>query len=101
MANQEGNFGYTRDLSGLYDTVVALSKEYLIKYEKRESKVIEFHTPDEISRLVDLSLPEEGLSDEDIIEQCKSVLRYSVHTGEPLYCRHHTICMVQLAIGHW
>ena len=81
MANQKGCFGYTRDLSGLYDAIVSLSKEYLLKYEKRDSKVIEYRTPNEINQLIDFTLPEEGISDEEIIEQCKSVLEYSVHTG--------------------
>ena len=82
MANQEGSYGYTRDLSSLFDAVTVLVKDYLHQYQDRNSKVVEFHPPHEISQLVDFSLPEEGIKEEDIIEQCKSVLKYSVHTGK-------------------
>lgn len=82
MANQKGSFGYSEDFSGLFDAVTSLAKDYLLQYQERDSKVIEFHTPDEISQLVDLTLPEEPIKEDEIIEQCKSVLKYSVHTGK-------------------
>jgi glutamate/tyrosine decarboxylase-like PLP-dependent enzyme len=85
MANQSGSYGYTRDTGSLFDAVTALVKEYLTRYSDRSKKVIEFHTPEEISQLVDLTLPEQGLPDEDIIAQCKAVMKYSVQTGHP-YC---------------
>jgi hypothetical protein len=81
MANQSGSYGYTRDTGPLFDAVTALVKEYLTRYSDRSKKVIEFHTPEEISQLVDLTLPEQGLPDEDIIAQCKAVMKYSVQTG--------------------
>lgn len=82
MANQEGSFGYDRDLSSLFDSIVAICKEYMLKYEKRDSKVIEFHNPSEISSLVDLSLPEEPITEDMIIEQVQKILKYSVHTSK-------------------
>lgn len=89
--NQTGSFGYQTDLSGLFDSVIALVKEYMHQYQSRDGKVIEFRTPDEISRLVDLSLPEEPISEDQILEQCKSVLKYSVHTG--MYHIHYIQCV--------
>ncbi|XP_019857933.1 PREDICTED: glutamate decarboxylase 1-like [Amphimedon queenslandica] len=85
MANQTGNFGYDRDLSGLFDVIVGLCKDYMLQYEDRDSKVIEFRSPSEISSLVDMSLPEEPVDEDRIVEQVKSVLKYSVHTNHP-YC---------------
>lgn len=82
MANQEGSFGYDRDLSSLFDSIVAICKEYMLKYEERDSKVIEFHNPSEISSLVDLSLPEEPITEDMIIEQVQKILKYSVHTSK-------------------
>lgn len=98
MANQEGSYGYTRDLSSLFDAVTVLVKDYIQKYQDRDTKVLEFHQPHEISQLVDLSLPEEGIKEEDIIEQCKSVLKYSVHTSKHNLVLEIVVMMILLTL---
>ena len=78
------SFGYTNDLSGLYDKVTKLIRDYLHQYEDRNSKVVEFHTPTELRNLVDLTLPDNGVQEDKIIDLCKQTLQYSVHVGESL-----------------
>ena len=76
------SFGYTNDLSGLYDRVTELIRDYLRRYEDRNSKVVEFRTPAELRNLVDLTLPDEGVQEDEIMDLCRKTLQYSVHVGE-------------------
>ena len=43
-------------------------------------QVIEFKSPDELRRLVDFELEDEGREDSTILELCQTVLKYSVDT---------------------
>lgn len=43
--------------------------------------MVEFKQPDELSSLIDLGLGQDGTSEQEILELCRKVLRYSVHTG--------------------
>lgn len=54
--------------------------EYLRVFEQRESKVIEFRSPGELRSLVDMTLPEEGQSEEAVLQCCRDALKYSVNT---------------------
>ena len=81
MVDQTGSFGYDRDFSGLYDAVTGLIKDYLKTHEDRDSKVIEFLPPSQLRELVDVSVPEEGVEETVVVELVKTVLKYSVHTG--------------------
>ena len=84
MVDQTGSFGYDRDFSGLYDAVTGLIKDYLKTHEDRGSKVIEFHPPSQLRELVDVSVPEEGVEETVVVELVKTILKYSVHTGNKL-----------------
>ena len=44
-------------------------------------KVVVFKSPDELRKLMNFDLPEEGVSDETILQLCRTALDYSVHTG--------------------
>ncbi len=97
-AEQDGvdycSFGYSspNPLPGLFDRVNELIKEYLHKYESRDSKVLEFKTPTELKKLVDLSLPNEGVGEDEIIDLCKKTLDYSVHVCKLFFTFSHFIC---------
>lgn len=80
-----GSFGYRNDFSGLYEKVTLLIKDYLHQFEDRDSKVVEFHTPNELRKLVDLSLPEEGIEEDEIMDLCKKTLQYCVHVAHPRF----------------
>lgn len=43
---------------------------------------MEFKQPDELHDLLDLSLREDGTSEQEVLDLCRKVLRYSVHTGK-------------------
>lgn len=44
--------------------------------------MVEFKQPDELQDLIDLSLRKDGTSEQEVLDLCRKVLRYSVHTGE-------------------
>ena len=44
-------------------------------------KVVDFKSPAELHKLMNFDLPEEGVSDETILQLCRTALDYSVHTG--------------------
>lgn len=48
----------------------------------RKEKVLEFHHPEEMKRLLDLDVPETGLPLQQLIEDCATTLKYQVKTGE-------------------
>ena len=44
-------------------------------------QVVDFKSPDELHKLINFELPEEGVSDDTILQLCKTALDYSIHTG--------------------
>lgn len=46
-------------------------------------QVVEFKQPKELQALLDLSLRQEGATDEEMLELCRKALQYSVHTNHP------------------
>lgn len=67
----------------LFTNVVALVKEYLLRREEKSTKVIEFNSPEELRKLVDFEVRDEGIDDDKLLGLCRSVLKYSVHTRHP------------------
>jgi len=48
-----------------------------------QKKVIDFRCPDELSKIIDFSLPEASNSNEKLLELTQKVLDYSVHPNHP------------------
>uniref|UniRef100_A0A2K6F5S0 Cysteine sulfinic acid decarboxylase n=1 Tax=Propithecus coquereli TaxID=379532 RepID=A0A2K6F5S0_PROCO len=48
-------------------------------------KVCEWKEPEELKQLLDLELRSQGESQEQILERCRAVIRYSVKTGHPRF----------------
>ncbi len=46
------------------------------------TKVIDFKTPEELRKLIDLKLQDGGIGDEEILGLCRTVLKYCVNTCE-------------------
>lgn len=47
-------------------------------------QVVEFKKAEELQSLIDLSLQDEGVDEEQLLQLCRKALHYSVHTGELL-----------------
>uniref|UniRef100_A0A0N5BPD4 Glutamate decarboxylase 1 n=1 Tax=Strongyloides papillosus TaxID=174720 RepID=A0A0N5BPD4_STREA len=81
----------TTNPNGWKETEVFLKEfaEILLSYIKQEndrtSKVLEFHHPEEMLKLIDLHIPEKPMSLEKILQCCKDVLKLCVKTGHPRF----------------
>ena len=49
-------------------------------------QVIEFRSPQELSKLVDLEVREEGVDTDTLLQLCRTALENSVHTGRVVLC---------------
>lgn len=52
---------------------------------ERSSKVLEWHSPEELQGILDLAVKANGDSDEKLIELMRDTIRYSVKTGHPYF----------------
>lgn len=48
----------------------------------RNEKVLEFHHPEDMKKLLDLDLPHRGVTLQQLVEDCATTLKYQVKTGE-------------------
>jgi len=51
--------------------------------QNSESKLVEFHHPDELEKRMSLQISDSPCSNEKLLSMCKDVMRYSVKTGHP------------------
>ncbi|XP_022189961.1 cysteine sulfinic acid decarboxylase [Nilaparvata lugens] len=64
------------------DTII---NEAVYKGTNRESRVVEWLSPDELSARLDLSLDRAGLSQEKLLSLVEQTIRYSVKPGHPYF----------------
>ncbi|XP_014291048.1 glutamate decarboxylase isoform X2 [Halyomorpha halys] len=57
--------------------------DFVKETNDRNCKVLEFHHPEEMKKLLDLSIPNEGLTLQNLIDDCSQTLKYQVRTGHP------------------
>lgn len=48
----------------------------------RNEKILDFHFPEDMSKLLDLQIPEHGVSLQQLVNDCATTLKYQVKTGE-------------------
>ncbi|CEF66150.1 Glutamate decarboxylase 1 [Strongyloides ratti] len=98
----------TTNKDGWNETEIFLKEfvEILLSYIKEEndrsSKVIDFHHPEDMLKLIDLHIPEKGMSLDKLLQSCKDVLKLCVRTGHPRFFNQNfsgldIICMA----GEW
>lgn len=69
---------------------------------RRENKVLEWHQPNELAKLFDMSLKAESDSDEKLLELLRKTVRYSVKTGHPYFVNQLFSCVDPYALaGQW
>ncbi|KAK2102109.1 hypothetical protein P7K49_019776 [Saguinus oedipus] len=59
--------------------------EAIQKGTSASEKVCEWKEPEELKKLLDLELRSQGESQEQILDRCRAVIRYSVKTGHPRF----------------
>ncbi|MBZ3872741.1 Cysteine sulfinic acid decarboxylase [Sciurus carolinensis] len=69
----------------LQDVFGIVVDEAIRKGTSASEKVCEWKEPEELKQLLDLELQSQGESQEQILERCRAVIRYSVKTGHPRF----------------
>ncbi|KAI6235473.1 Glutamate decarboxylase 1 [Aphelenchoides besseyi] len=67
------------------EEVVNVLFEYIKEQNDRSKKILEFHHPDEMKKLIDLSIPDKPLPLDSLIKSCQEVLKLGVKTGHPRF----------------
>lgn len=62
--------------------IVDVLLDYVRTQNDRNERVLEFHHPEEMKRLLDLDLPETALPLQQLVQDCATTLKYQVRTGK-------------------
>lgn len=65
--------------------LVDILVDYIKDVNDRDEKVLHFKHPDEMLRLLNLDIPDEGLSLQNLIDDCSLTLKHQVKTGKRLH----------------
>lgn len=62
--------------------VIDVLLDYVRTQNDRSERVLEFHHPEEMLRLLDLDLPDTALPLQQLVQDCATTLKYQVRTGK-------------------
>lgn len=62
--------------------VVEVLVDYIKDEHDRNAKVLDFHHPDKMMKLLNLELPDNGVSLQQLVHDCAITLKYQVRTGQ-------------------
>lgn len=65
--------------------VTEILLDYIRTQNDRNERVLEFHHPEEMLKLLDLDLPETALPLQQLLKDCATTLKYQVRTGESIF----------------
>lgn len=67
--------------------VVDVLLDFVKSTNDRNEKVLDFHHPEDMKRLLDLDLPDRAVTLQQLVEDCATTLKYQVKTGKfVFYC---------------
>lgn len=62
--------------------VIDVLLDFVKSSNDRNEKVLEFHHPEDMKRLLDLDVPDRAVNLQQLIEDCATTLKYQVKTGK-------------------
>jgi len=65
--------------------VVEILLDHITIQNDRGTKIVDFHTPDQLKEVIDFAIPEEPLNLDQLLVDCKDTLKYQVKTGHPRF----------------
>lgn len=75
--------------------VVDILLDFVKSTNDRNAKILDFHHPADMMRLLDLEIPDTGLTLQQLLLDCSMTLKYQVKTGEyklfPFLCHTRTV----------
>lgn len=69
--------------------VVDVLLDFVKATNDRQEKILDFHHPEDMIKLLDLKVPEEGVSLQQLIHDCATTLKYQVKTGKIIHFYSH------------
>lgn len=67
--------------------VVDILIDYIKDVNDRDEKVLHFKHPEEMLKLLNLELPDEGMPLQNLIDDCSVTLKHQVKTGKVFHLR--------------
>ena len=61
--------------------VVDILIDFIKETNDRNEKVLDFHHPDKMQNLLDLEIPDTGVTLQQLVKDCAVTLKYQVRTG--------------------
>ena len=68
--------------------VVEIMLDHITVQNDRTTKIVDFHSPDQLKEVIDFAIPDEPLNLDQLLVDCKDTLKYQVKTG---MCEHVTL----------
>lgn len=62
--------------------VIDILLDFVHATNDRKEKILDFHHPEDMQKLLDLKIPDKGLSLQQLIHDCATTLKYQVKTGK-------------------
>lgn len=80
---QPRNHNGAKETREFLQRVVDLMLDFVEDTHDRSSKILDFHHPDELKRLLEMDLKDGPLPLEQLLADCRDTLKYQVKTGHP------------------
>lgn len=82
--------------------IVDILLDYIELCYNRQEHVLEYHSPDKLKELLNLTIPHEGMTLQHLITDCATVLKYGVKTGHPHFMNQLSCGLDIIAMaGEW
>ncbi|CAG9766225.1 unnamed protein product [Ceutorhynchus assimilis] len=65
--------------------VIDVLLDFVKSSNDRSEKILDFHHPEEMLKLLDLRVPDQGVSLQQLVNDCATTLKYQVKTGHPRF----------------
>jgi len=65
--------------------VVEIMLDHITVQNDRTTKIVDFHSPDQLKEVIDFAIPDEPLNLDQLLVDCKDTLKYQVKTGHPRF----------------
>ena len=72
--------------------VVEILLDHITVQNDRTTKILDFHSPDQLKEVIDFAIPDEPLNLDQLLVDCKDTLKYQVKTG---MCEHLIIIVLK------
>ena len=70
-----------QDTKHFLQNVLELLWNFISESNDREAKVLEFHHPEQLMKVMDFTLPDMPKNLQEILNDCRETLKYQVKTG--------------------